>query len=86
MNDIIAVHVSKALDKLVHNIFYHLRFESFWGFFKDLKKVVFDVLENEVDNSFSSEGVSEFNNVGVFHVFKNFDLSHGNFAYKLIVF
>ena len=85
MSDIIGVHVGKSLDELIHNIFNQLRLKTIWGLLKDLEEVVFDVLEDEVDDSLSPEGVSEFDYVGILHVFEYLDFSHGDFADKFIV-
>jgi hypothetical protein len=86
VNDVIGVHVGKSLDKLIHNIFNELGFEAVGGLFEYFEQVILNILKDEVDDTFSPEGISELNDVGVFHIFEYFDLAHGDFADEFIVF
>lgn len=86
MYDVIRVHIGESLDKLIHNIFNQLGFEAIGGFLKDLKQVIFNIFKHQIHNSFPPEGVSEFDYVGVFHIFQYLDLAHGDFADEFVVF
>ena len=86
MNDIIGMHVGKSLDKLIHNIFNELGFEAVGGLLEYFEQVILNILKDEVDDTFSPEGISELNDVGVFHVFEYLDLAHGDFTHEFVVF
>ena len=45
-----------------------------------------NVLENKIDDSFFSEGLFEFDDVGMPEHFEYFDLAHGGFLNNLIFF
>lgn len=85
MDDVVAVHVSESLDELIDDIFNQLRLQSVRAFFEHFEEVVLNVFENQINDSFSPEGIPQFDDIGIFHVFQNFDFSHGDFADKLVV-
>ena len=78
------VHVGQSLEQLVHEQSDHIRRQAIGGFLQHFQQVVLDVLKDQVDDAFFAEGFLEFDDVGVFEQFEDFDLSHGGLFDYLI--
>ena len=73
------MEVGKPLEKLVDEGADGGHFESAGGLLQNFQQIVFDILEDEIDNALLAEGLLEFDDVGMGGQLEYFDLSHGGF-------